>query len=175
MGKANRKKKPVTLRAAKQESPQVLIGFDGHPPMFRAARDLENKGQRIKVDGPQNINVDRLEWYLAHRLIEKYQHEAGRRLQLARETEELSGGSNYQGAGGGSPSSTLPDVKCDAMHNVNKVKKALPPRMFRMLELVVIEGKTAEKAAALMQWNTRAAIPCLTLCLDALAMHYGMC
>lgn len=174
MGKRKRKK-PVTLSRPKQESPVVLIGFDGKPPMFREARDVTNNGTRVKVLGPQNINVDRLEWLLAHKLIEPHHHQAGRKLQGSCETVELSCGVSLDGGGGRSPSTTLSDAKCDALDAVNRVRAALSPLCWRMIELVVLDGVSAEKAASQMRINSRAAIPALTFCLDALGRHYGMC
>src|ERR1700693_6063906 len=74
------------------ESPGSGPGYDGSPPEFREARDVEGKGKRAAELGPQNIRVDRLEWLLAHRRIDVAQHAAGRRLQHDSDIAEIRGG-----------------------------------------------------------------------------------
>jgi hypothetical protein len=175
MGKATRRK-TITLRRAKPEADPVLIGYDGQPPMFRDARDIGGHQARERVKGPQNINVDRLEWLLAHKLIEPHHHQAGRKLQDCCQIAELSVGVALAGGGGGgSPSTALSDAKCDAMTAINKARAALSPMAWRMIELVVIDGVTVGKAAARMRIAERAGLPALLFSLDALGRHYSLC
>lgn len=170
MGKARRKKK-VALGDT-----HPGIGYDGHAPVFMAARDVVGHGRREKVDGPQNIAIDRLEWMLAKKLIERHHHAAGRKLQDLWQTAELSSGIKLMGGGGGNPSNTsLSDAKCDAFQAVGRVRVALSPLAWRVLDLVVIENKTAGEASKIMGFHERAAMPNLMHGLDALARHFKMC
>jgi hypothetical protein len=176
MGKATRRKQKVTLRQSERAEPQVvIIGYDGSPPIFREARDLGGIGSRKKVLGPQNINVDRLEWLLAHNLIEVHQHTAGRKLQESWQMADLSVGAKLEGGGGGGSSTGLSDAKCDAFSSVGKAVKSLSPKCWRMIQLVVIEGVTVQKAAAQMRIPERGALPALVFSLDQLGHHYGLC
>lgn len=150
------------------------IGYDGNAPEFREARDLAGKGKREKVLGPQNIRIDRLEWLLAHKRIESYQHAAGRKLQKHSETAQIGGFSTFQGGMGGSHATHLSDTKCDAVAAVNEARKHVGNGAWRILELVVIDNFSLEKAAAHMRIHARGALPALHIALDALARHYGL-
>lgn len=168
MGKPRTRKKP-SLRSAQ------AAGHEGCPPVFRPARDIAGAGKRERPDGPQNINVDRLEWLLAHDCIEPHQHAAGRKLQGDWERAEISAGVSLVSSGGHGGASTLSDAKCDAVTAVGKARKAIGPLAWRMIELVVINGASMEKAAARMGYNARGALPVLCVSLDTLGRHYGLC
>lgn len=172
MGKTKaRAKKPP-----KQDRAEVRIGYDGNPPVFRPARDIVGQGKREVIDGPQNINIDRLEWYLDHRLIERHHHTAGRKLQLYAETAELSSGvSLLAGARGGGSMTSLSDAKCDALDKLNKARAELSPMNWRLIDLVVLQNITAQKASRQMGFHERSAMPTLVMALDSLAKHYGLC
>lgn len=150
------------------------IGYDGEPPQFREARDLHGKGKRETVLGPQNIAVDRLEWMLAHKRIEQYQHQAGRQLQADVQLAEIATYATSGARTGGSGSSTLSDAKCDAISRVNGVRVSLRGLAWRILELVVIDGLSVEKAETRLRLRYRAGHGALLVALDSLAAHYNL-
>lgn len=156
------------------------IGFDGNPPCYVEARGSEvrdpktGKIVREAIIGPQNINIDRLEWLLAHKRIEMHHHAAGRRLQREWETSQLMGYVSLEGGGGGSGTNRLSDVKCDAMAKVNAAKLHVGDKAWRILELVVLENMSPEKAGAKMRMMYRHSMGALTVALDTLARHYGL-
>lgn len=173
MGKSRARRKPSLN---KHIAAAEVIGFDGERPQFVPARDIMGTGRRAKVDGPQNINVDRLEWLLAKKHIEPHHHQAGRKLQRLYETAEISVGVKLVGAGGaGVASSSLSDAQCDAMHEVNRVKAAMSPINFRLVELVVIERFKVEDATKKLGLGSRSATSSLVLALDSLARHFRLC
>ena len=173
MAKSRARRKP-SLRSVK------VAGHEGLPPIFRPARDIAGAGKRERPDGPQNINVDRLEWLLAHDCIEPHHHEAGRRLQRDWERAQITAGVSLVSSGGGSGSSGLSDTKCDALEAVNKARKSFGREWhrstaWRIIELVVIDGASMEKAASRVGFNARGALPVLCVALDQLGAHYGLC
>lgn len=171
MGKSRKFRKPK-----EEVQPPPTIGYDGHPPIFRQARDLSGEGKREKINGPQNINIDRLEWMLDRKLIESHHHTAGRKLQGAWETAQISASLSLAGGGrGGCANTSLSDAKCDALDMLNRARCALSPMNWRLIDLVVIEGMSAEKAASKMKFNCRSGMPTLLMALDSLAKHFGLC
>jgi hypothetical protein len=152
------------------------IGYDGNPPEFREARDLAGKGKRKSELGPQNIRVDRIEWLLAHKRIDVAQHSAGRKLQYDSELAQIGGYAILTDVKGGPGTNRLPDLKCDAIARVNAARAHVGSKGvgWRILELVVIENTSLEKAAAMMRIHSRGALPALQGALDALAAHYRL-
>ena len=152
------------------------IGYDGNPPEFREARDLAGKGKRKSELGPQNIRVDRIEWLLAHKRIDVAQHSAGRKLQHDSELAQIGSYAMLTDVKGGSGTNRLPDLKCDAIARVNAARAHVGSKGvgWRILELVVIENRSLEKAAAQMRIHSRGALPALQGALDALAAHYRL-
>ena len=151
-------------------------GYDGNPPEFREARDVEGKGKRIAELGPQNIRVDRLEWLLAHRRIDVAQHAAGRRLQHDSEIAEIRGYAAVEiGRGGGASGvNRLADVKCDAIVRINAARMHVGGKGWRILELVVLENASLGEAARRMRESADRMQLGLSVSLDALASHYGL-
>ena len=152
------------------------IGYDGNPPEFREARDLAGKGKRKSELGPQNIRVDRIEWLLAHKRIDLAQHSAGRKLQHDSELAQIGSYAILTDVKGGAGINRLPDLKCDAIARVNAARAHVGSRGvgWHILELVVIENISLEKAAAMMRIHSRGALPALQGALDALAAHYKL-
>ena len=152
------------------------IGYDGNPPEFREARDIAGKGKRKSELGPQNIRVDRIEWLLAHKRIDLPQHAAGRKLQRDSELAQIGSYAILTEVKGGSGTNRLPDLKCDAIARVNAARAHVGGKGvgWRILELVVIENISLEKAAATMRIHARGALPALQGALDALAAHYRL-
>ena len=164
-----------------QSRARRLPGHDGNPPDFRAMRDLEGRGKRVAVDGLQNINIDRLEWLLAHRHIDMAQHGAGRKLQQDQELAAIGGyamspafGTQLPGAGSGARPSDPVDVRCDAIRRVNAARRHVGATGFRILELVVVENVALAEAARRLG-EPAARVPLgLRVALDSLASFYRL-
>jgi hypothetical protein len=77
---------------------------------------------------------------------------------------------------GGSGTNRLPDVKCCAIARMNAARAHVGAKGvgWRILELVVIENLSLEKAAAMMRIHCRGALPALQGALDVLAAHYRL-
>lgn len=152
------------------------IGYDGNPPEFREARDIAGKGKRKPELGPQNIRVDRIEWLLSHKRIDVAQHSAGRKLQHDSELAQIGSYAMLTDVKGGSGTNRLPDLKCDAIARVNAARAHVGGKGvgWRILELVVIENVSLERAAERMRIHSRGALPALQGALDALAAHYRL-
>lgn len=154
-------------------------GCDGNPQIMREPRDIPGRGKR-KIEGTQNINVDRLEWYQAHGHTEQFHTDAGRQLQHDCELAQI-GGYASMGSGGARSvrlvPSNLPDAKCDAIARVNRARDALEPGVWRLLELVVIDNLALEVAGYRL-WRRHIRkhdrVKALVYALDQLAKHYGM-
>ena len=159
----------------------TTVGYDGNAPVFALARGSEivdsrtGKVTRQGEDSPQNINIDRLEWLLAHRGIEKHQHEAGRRLQGDWEQSQLMGYAVMGGAGGGGSINRPSDAKCDALARYGAAISALVgPRHRAMIEMVVLQNVSLSRAAASIRLNRHASQAVFQDALDVLAAHYGL-
>lgn len=156
------------------------VGHDGSPPEFRPARDNAGGGRRIPQNGLQNINVDRLEWLLAHRLIDVAQHGAGRRLQRDREMAEITGYamspafSAGPGGGGFNPGMLPGDRKCDAIRRMNAARAHVGATGFRIVELVVLENAAIAEAARRLGEPVAKLPLALRVALDSLASFYRL-
>lgn len=156
------------------------VGFDGNAPVFREARGSEitdpktGKIVRQAIDGPQNVNIDRLEWLLAHRGIEKHQHEAGRRLQADWEQSQLMGYAVMGGTHGGAGERPS-DAKLDAMGRYARaIAMLIAPRHRRVIDLVVLENISVARTAIMLRVIPGACAAILQDALDVLAAHYGL-
>ena len=156
----------------KIEPAPVKHGHDGERPEFMPVRDLAGAGKR-ETQSIVNANVDRLEWLLAHKRIELYQHQAGRKLQHDAELATIGGFASIGGTGGGA-GNVLSDAKCDAIARVNAARIAMGNSGWRILELVVLEGSPLNRAEARMRLRSGSGITALTVALDSLARHYGL-
>lgn len=172
MGKSRAKAR----KPPKQDQAVTKIGYDGNQPIFRPARDIVGQGKRETIDGPQNINIDRLEWMLDRQYIEPHHHAAGRKLQYYWEIVNRSGGMSLLGGGrGGSSMTSLSDAKCDAHAAMNTARAAISPMNWRIIELVVLDNMSSTAAMAKMRFNADSATSAVKLALDSLAQHYGLC
>ena len=135
--------------------------------------DLTGKGNASRL-GPEHP-VDRIDGF-AHKRIDVAQHSAGRKLQHDSELAQIGSYATLTDVKGGSGTNRLPDLKCDAIARVNAARAHVGSRGvgWRILELVVIENISLEKAAAKMRIHSRGALPALQGALDALAAHYKL-
>lgn len=155
-------------------------GHDGLAPKFMPARGSEltdpksGKVIRDAVDSVQNINVDRLEWLLAHRRIHAHHHQAGRLLQRDWELAEIATYSTIDGVGGGGGLNRLPDAKLDAMTRMGRAREYVGPMAWSIIDLVVLQGVSLNKAEAHLRMSQKSGIGALTVALDALARFYNL-
>lgn len=158
----------------------IRHGFDGEGPIFEIKRGSEVRDRltgAIVREGEmskQNLNVDRLEWLLAHKRIDVAQHAAGRRLQLDCEMAQIGGYTTLEGGKGGCGTNRLSDVKLDAMSRHGAAHAAAGNIGSLILRLVVEENKSLEKAGALMRVSGKAVALGLQMALDAVARFYEL-
>jgi len=150
---------------------QIRHGFDGQPAEFIAFRDIE--GSEARTIGLFR-KIDRLEWLHSHKRIENHQFDAGRKLQSDIEQAQIVSYATLGAVPGGVGTDRLSDAKCDAIARVNHVRIALRGIPWRILELVVIDGLTVEKAETRMRMRYRAGHGALLAALDTLAALYGL-
>lgn len=152
-------------------------GHDGEPPIFADSKDFVwVDGQREPVKGPQNLNVDRIEWLFSQGLIEDYHKEAARRFEKDYEMGEIMPVASLILAGAGGRSDFQPaNKKIDAMQRFQRALKTLGPRAGKLMELVVLHRMSVEKAGAQMGMNAKKAPGAFQIAIDVLAAHYGLC
>src|SRR6185369_8099898 len=108
-------------------------------------------GKREVVDGPTNLNTDRIEYLFNRGKINKRQQEAARRFQgdwQASKIMPCGSASMVRVSGGGSPG-TLTDKKLDAQKRHDSAVLALG-RWLKVVESVVIGNMTIEQTAKYM-------------------------
>lgn len=159
---------------------QPKHGHDGHAPEFMPTRDLESidrwTGQRRRevVDGPTNINIDRIEWLFNHQQIESEHHQAARRLQRDHQVGLIMPMAQSGGvAGGGGRSDYTPaQVKIDASRRYALAVNSLGEKAGPLVKMVVIDEISPEKAAGSLGINAKRALGRLEVGLDILAQFY---
>lgn len=169
---ARRRKRKDRLNAMPLIQPQVSHGFNGEPPQLRTPRDIKGADVR-ELPGHFNMNVDRLEWLYEHKNLDDIQYNAGRRLQSDWQVASLLIVSSASQIGGKGARNTLPDAKLDAMQRHSRVLAPLPGRIRAVVEAVIQENMSLEKAAAIVRVNRRAALPLLQAGLDMIARGYS--
>jgi hypothetical protein len=129
------------------------------------------------VQSAQNINIDRLEWLLAHRHIDVAQHGAGRKLQRDWEMS-LIGGYAMSPATAGISAATISDspadIRCDAIRRMNQARAHVGATGFRILELVVLENAAIADAARRLGEPVAKLPLALRVALDSLASFYRL-
>lgn len=151
-------------------------GYDGEPPEFAESKDFVYvDGEREPVKGPQNINIDRIEWLYAHGRIQDYHKEAARRFQEDWELGQIYPMASLVLTGAGGRSCHQPaDTKIEAMQRFAKAKLALGPKGGLLMERVVLNRMSLEKAGATLGLNEKAAPGAFQIVIDVLAAHYGL-
>jgi hypothetical protein len=172
-----RKKKRMQTAVSVPIAPRA--GYDGNPPVIEKVRDLEGEGKRTIL---REHRYDTIGWLLRHKRIEPYQESAARRLQDDAERASLA---NYVASGQGfkigGPIVLLSDGKlaamarhADAIAALRAAFDRLGSAGERLITLVVIDGNTLGKAAAIMKEPERGILLGLRVALDALARHYRL-
>lgn len=149
-------------------------GFDGNAPLFVPTRDLVGRdGRREQVDGPTNLNHNRLTMLQARGAITRDQMAAGERLakdwQLSMIMPSASSVMVGNGSGGGCH---LPnDVKVDAMKRHGAARQAVA-MAWPIIEAICCMDQRIDQAASRLRINPRRAAGQLETGLDVLALHY---
>jgi len=150
-------------------------GHDGNAPVFAPTRDLIGRdGKREQVDGPTNLNHNRLAMLEARGIIDQDQLRAGNRLfqdwRLAMICSFAN--SNMVGNGASGGGNQLPnDVKVDAMKRHGAARDAIG-RAWAIVEAVCCQDLRIDEAAARLHIHPRRATGQLEVGLDVLAAHY---
>jgi hypothetical protein len=158
-------------------SSNMTPGFDGHPPEFVEQRIFTyEKGVRKPMDCPVNINTDRITYLFNHGRIEERQYLAARQLE---EDWQLSliqpAASSTSGGGGhrGGDFAALSDAKIDALRRHGDARAALGMN-WAIIELVVEQHLSVEKAASVLRCHRMEAMGALKSALHQLADFYGI-
>lgn len=156
--------------------PKSQPGHDGEPPVFMDSKDFVwVDGQREPVKGPMNVNIDRIEYLYAHGLIEDYHKEAARRFQEDWEIAQIMPVASLVLCGAGGKIDHQPaDRKIDAMLRFSRAVKALGPKAARLIDLVVLQRMSVEKAGGMMGFHPKKAPGAFAIAIDVLAAHYGL-
>ena len=168
---------PNRKKVADYEATGREPGYDGNPPEFRERRDfVYMNGVREPTLSPENINHSRLKWLKEHKRIEQRQFDAGERLAKDWELSLIQpmASSVLVGNGGSGGSGQLPnDAKKMAMYRHGAAVKHLG-RMWPIVELVVHQNKSVEKASAMLHIHQKVGMGQLYAALHFLADHYGL-
>lgn len=161
---------------------QPKHGYDGEPPLHMAARDIESidrmTGRKVRETPAsiQNVNVDRIEWLFAHKVIEQQHHQAARRLQRDWEVGLIMPYAQMGTVGGGSGRSdfTPAQIKIDSLRRFHDAMRAMGSKGSKIVDLVALQAMSVQKAAASMRVHNLKAQGMLIVALDILASHYGI-
>lgn len=160
------------------ENQRMKPGHDGEPPRFVEARGSEIRDPKtgaIVRQGEmtqQNINCDRVTYLFNHDLISNRQYLAAQRLEKDWEKAEIVpiASTVLVGACSGSPQHPNDD-KVAAMKRFGDARDALG-RWWPIIDKVVIEHKSVEKASAELRIHAKRGIERLDAALFMLADHY---
>lgn len=156
-------------------------GHDGNPPEFQDARDYPDvvtmDGPTITreaVKGPQNINIDRIEWMYAHGKIGARQHAAAVRLESDWQMALINPVASSVLVGAGGSMVQLPnDAKCDAMERHGAARNALGYD-WKLVDMIVHGRLTVVQAARVLHIHHQKAAGRFDSALHHLADHYGL-
>lgn len=167
------------LRNREIDQPTMALGragHDGEPPVFTSARDdlTDPEDKSRKLESPQNVNCDRARFLFHREEIDARQYEAARRLQKDWETALIMPvASNVMVGAGGSGDVHPNDAKIAAMQRHGAAKAALGWG-WNVVELVVLEHLSLNKAGARMRCHEKRAMGMLWLALHMLADFYRL-
>jgi len=151
-------------------------GHDGNPPEFVPTRDfVGNDGKREPIDGPTNVNHNRLTMLHHRKTIDLVQRQAGERLAFDwNQASTMNFASQVMvGAGGGGAINLPADVKIDAARRVGDARRALGIA-WPIIEAVCCFDLRIDEAASRLRLNPQRATGQLEIGLDMLAAHYGI-
>ena len=182
MGKTSdatdRRYPPVTKKIPDYEMSGKPPGHDGNVPEFGIRRDfVYADGKREATESPENCNHSRVKWLFTHKKIEDRQFAAAERLSRDWELSLMQprASSVIVGNGGGGSGQLPNDAKVAAMRRHGDAMKALDRIRARLIvELVVIQNLSVEKASAQMRVHHRFGSGALNVALHFLADHYKL-
>ncbi|HEY0281603.1 MAG TPA: hypothetical protein VGC27_03145 [Rhizomicrobium sp.] len=170
------RKYPPVERPAPYSPTGSEPGYDGEPPEFAVRRDLvEAEGKRKHQESLQNINCSRIAYLYAKKRIEWRQFMAAERLwKDAYDMGRFPKASNVIVGNGASGGVMGPgDVQVNASRRYHEARSELEfARNWAIVELVVEEQVSVEKAAGRLRMHDQAAMMALKLALHTLANHY---
>lgn len=164
-----------TVSKKQNNNASMTPGFDGHPPEFVEQRIFTyEKGARKPTDCPVNINTDRITYLFNHGRLEERQYLAARRLEEDWQLSLILPTASSMCSGGGGRSgdfAALSDAKVDALRRHGDARAALG-RNWAIIELVVEQHLSVERAAAALRVNRYEAMGLLKATLHQLADLY---
>lgn len=167
---------PEHLRSQPYRPTGKEPGYDDEPPEFRIRKDhIYAGGKRESVESLENSNHSRALWLYTHGKIEQRQFLASVKLAKDWELSQISGTAStiLVGAGGKSGDVHPNDAKRDAMKRHGAAVKALG-RCWAIVELVVQNNLSVEKASAQLRVHHRFGSGALNVALHFLADHYKL-
>lgn len=169
---------PPEKQARPYRPPNMEAGHDGNPPVFVTTRDLLAKdGSRERIDGPTNVNHNRLTMLFHRGIIDECQLAAGNRLakdwELSQITPMASSKLESITAISRGAFNHPNDAKRDAMRRHGEAMEAAD-RAWPIIEAVCILNLRIDEAAARLRLDKRRATGRLEIGLDVLAIHYGL-
>lgn len=169
---------PDRKRVADYQPTGAEPGHDGQKPEFVTRREHPwVGGKREATDSNFNVNHSRICWLFTHGRISQRQYDAAERLARDWEKSQIQPAAStvMVGNGGSGGSAELPqDMKVRAMQRHGAAIKFLGGHA-PLVQLVVEENRTVEKAGALLGiHNRQVAMGRFETALDFLAGHYGL-
>lgn len=174
----------VNKSAAERAAPKIA-GHDGEPPEYRTPRNRAEWEKKKEPIPEFNANTDRLEWLLAHKIIDTCQHAAGDKLLKDWELSQIGGYASPGGGVGGGSKTAPADAKCDAIDRYNHAIKAVlttrcsdgHPLSYRgeeVLYRIVLQRWTVRRLAKHWRCDYPKVTALLIEALDALVVHYKL-
>lgn len=169
---------PLEKQSKPYRPPNSEPGYDGNAPVFVPTRDmLTAAGKREPVDGPTNVNHNRLAMLFHRGIIDEFQLAAGSRLY---EDWRLSQVTSMSSSKLGDVTSISRgafqhpnDAKQDAMRRYGDARDSAG-RAWAIIEAVCCRDMRLDEAAARLHIDKRRATGRLEIGLDVLAIHYGI-
>lgn len=174
-------RRPLPMRVSPAEIPDYeatgrAAGHDGNPPVHATIKDLVGAdGKREKVEGPTNLNHNRVRMLHARGIIDDTQLQAAEMLESDWQMALIMPvASSVMVGNGGSGGCNLPnDAKVAAMKRHGEATKMLG-RAWAIVEAVCCRNLRVDEAAAQLHIHPRRATGQLETGLDVLALHYGL-
>lgn len=168
---------PIEKRTAAYQLPGGEPGYDGNPPEFGIRKDhVYADGKREATESPENINHDRVKWLFNHGKIDLRQYQAAERLSNDWQLSKIEPHASSVLVGAGGSGDMHPnDAKRDAMKRHGAAQKALEEiRSWAIVDMVVQQNMTIEKASARLRVHYRFGAGALNVALHFLANHYKL-
>jgi hypothetical protein len=153
-----------------------VAGHEGNAPMFVISKDhIGADGKREQVEGPTNINHNRVRMLHARGIIDDEQLAAAELLEMDWYLAQIMpvASSVMVGNGGGGAGNLPNDAKVAAMKRHGEARNVLG-RAWAIVEAVCCRNLRVDEAASQLHIHPRRATGQLEIGLDVLALHYGL-